>query len=227
MTRTCSSSPRHACRRRDRARPAAAPAARAARSANLRHQIYLMEGALARAVNFGAASLNQEIPRGDARHDGAGRRVRRARLPSRRLRRLLRRRSAGAAPEHDVEPADDARSGSIRAPPTRWRRCAASSSTTSGPERAAPKAALRRLEAQIRPFGTPRARPERRPGVAGGRHRRPAGGHRPGARRPTVNPQLLDDPNKAYTDAVVQGADRRDGRLLAADGVVAAAGRGT
>ena len=39
----------------------AAPAAAQARSVNLRHQIYLMEGALARAVNFGAASLNQEI----------------------------------------------------------------------------------------------------------------------------------------------------------------------
>jgi hypothetical protein len=39
----------------------AAPAARAAERSELRHQIYVMEGALARAVEFGAQRLNREL----------------------------------------------------------------------------------------------------------------------------------------------------------------------
>ncbi len=39
----------------------AAPAARAADRSELRHQIYVMEGALARAVEFGAQRLNREL----------------------------------------------------------------------------------------------------------------------------------------------------------------------
>lgn len=41
--------------------PAAAPAARPVDPAQLRHQIYVMEGALSRAVEFGAQTLNREI----------------------------------------------------------------------------------------------------------------------------------------------------------------------
>jgi hypothetical protein len=72
--------------------------------------------------------------------------------------------------------------------------------TTSGPERASAEAALRRLEAQIRPFGTAK----REPGggvVATGAGDPPV---LPEAERPRVNPQLLNDPNKAYTEAVVK-----------------------
>ena len=58
MTRTCSFVA--AALTAALASPAAAQPA-TARADNLRHQIYLMEGALARAVNFGAATLNQEI----------------------------------------------------------------------------------------------------------------------------------------------------------------------
>ena len=61
MTRTCSSlavALVAASTLAAQAQPVQTPATRAA---NLRHQIYLMEGALARAVNFGAATLNQEI----------------------------------------------------------------------------------------------------------------------------------------------------------------------
>ena len=39
----------------------AAPAARAGDRSELRHQIYVMEGALARAVEFGAQRLNRDL----------------------------------------------------------------------------------------------------------------------------------------------------------------------
>ena len=73
-----------------------------------------------------------------------------------------------------------------------------------GPERATAEAALRRLEAQLRPFGWRATR--RAPGIVA-----PAPGRRPAIRLPAsrrapkpVNSALLNDPNKAYTDAVVQ-----------------------
>jgi hypothetical protein len=178
---------------------AAQPAPAATRSANLRHQIYLMEGALSRAVNFGAASLNQEIRavmpdmmvlagESTARGfhlDGYGvffdvevPVLRQSMMWS--LRTML---------EQDQQGAAEAL--------TALRRVVA---TTSGPERASAEAALRRLEAQIRPFGTAK----REPGggvVATGAGDPPV---LPEAERPRVNPQLLNDPNKAYTEAVVK-----------------------
>ena len=75
--------------------------------------------------------------------------------------------------------------------------------TTSGPERASAEAALRRLEAADPPVRHAEARTGWRR-----RGRRPAPAIRqrrqPEAQRPRVNPQLLNDPNKAYTDAVVK-----------------------
>ena len=97
--------------------------------------------------------------------------------------------------------------------------------TTNGPERASAEAALRRLEAQM---------PSVRHGRAATATSGSGGGAAPAPRRPPTRParrgrastpSCSNDPNKAYTDAVVQGAHRRDGRLLAADGVVDAAER--
>ncbi len=77
--------------------------------------------------------------------------------------------------------------------------------TTSGQERATAENALRRLEAQLRPLSGVR-RPD--PGgiqTAGRTTGTPANAQSlPGAPRKALNAQLLDDPNKAYTDAVVQ-----------------------
>ena len=56
----------------------------------------------------------QGNPRRDAGRVHAGRRGAGARRVSRGLRRVLRRAGADAAPEHDLEPADDARSGRRR-----------------------------------------------------------------------------------------------------------------
>jgi hypothetical protein len=179
----------------------AAPPTGPGRAASLRHQIYLMEGALARAVNFGAASLNQEI---------------RAVMPDMMV--LAGESTArgfhldGYGVFFDVEVPvlrqsmmwslrtmlDQDQQGATEAL-TALRRFVASS---NGPERASAEAALRRLEAQIRPFGM--ARRDGAPEVvAAGTGASPAADPT-GAPRPRVNPQLLNDPNKAYTDAVVK-----------------------
>jgi hypothetical protein len=184
------------------AQPAPVPAPSAsARSANLRHQIYLMEGALARAVNFGAASLNQEI---------------RAVMPDMMV--LAGESTArgfhldGYGVFFDVEVPvlrqsmmwslrtmlDQDQQGATEAL-TDLRRFVA---TSNGPERASAEAALRRLEAQIRPFGM--ARRDSGPGIMAAGAGTPAGDPAPATERPKVNPQLLNDPNKAYTDAVVK-----------------------
>ena len=205
MTRTCSSffaALIAVVATTAQAQPAAPASTAQARSVNLRHQIYLMEGALARAVNFGAASLNQEIRavmpdmlvlagESTARGfhlDGYGvffdvevPVLRQSMMWG--LRTML---------DQDQQGAADALSA--------LRRFVA---TSNGPERASAEAALRRLEVAD-PSLRHTAPRQRRPGRAGGRHRRSAG-HRPGARpRPKVNSQLLNDPNKAYTDAVVK-----------------------
>jgi len=180
----------------------AAPAAAQARSVNLRHQIYLMEGALARAVNFGAASLNQEIRavmpdmlvlagESTARGfhlDGYGvffdvevPVLRQSMLWG--LRTML---------DQDQQGAADALSA--------LRRFVA---TSNGPERASAEAALRRLEVQIRPFGTPRP-DSGGPGLLAAGTGDPSATDPARSPRPKVNSQLLNDPNKAYTDAVVK-----------------------
>jgi hypothetical protein len=183
------------------AQPAPAPPPSAStRAANLRHQIYLMEGALARAVNFGAASLNQEIRavmpdmivlagESTARGfhlDGYGvffdvevPVLRQSMMWS--LRTML---------DQDQQGATEALAD--------LRRFVA---TSNGAERATAEAALRRLEAQIRPFGM--ARRDSGPAIVASGSGAPAADPPP-AERPKVNPQLLNDPNKAYTDAVVK-----------------------
>jgi hypothetical protein len=204
MTRTCSfvaAALVAAVATTAQAQPAAAPQATPSRAANLRHQIYLMEGALARAVNFGAASLNQEI---------------RAVMPDMMV--LAGESTArgfhldGYGVFFDVEVPvlrqsmmwslrtmlDQDQQGATEAL-TALRRFVA---TSNGPERASAEAALRRLEAQLRPFGA-----GRRDGVpdvvAAGTGATPAVDPA-GPPRPRMNPQLLNDPNKAYTDAVVK-----------------------
>jgi hypothetical protein len=201
MTRTCSSlavALVAASTLAAQAQPVQTPATRAA---NLRHQIYLMEGALARAVNFGAATLNQEIRavmpdmlvlagESTARGfhlDGYGvffdvevPVLRQSMLWG--LRTML---------DQDQQGADDAL--------TALRRFVA---TSSGPERASAEAALRRLEVQVRPFGVLRQQAGG-PGVLAAGAGDPPAATDPARPRPQVNPQLLNDPNKAYTDAVV------------------------
>jgi hypothetical protein len=182
------------------AQPAAQASPAQARTVNLRHQIYLMEGALARAVNFGASSLNQEIRavmpdmfvlagESTARGfhlDGYGvffdvevPVLRQSMMWS--LRTML---------DQDQQGAADAL--------TALRRVVA---TSNGPERASAEAALRRLEAQIRPFGAARRDLASAEVVAAGTGDPNTPAPSP---RPRVNQQLLDDPNKAYTDAVVK-----------------------
>ena len=172
MTRTCSFVA--AALTAALASPAAAQPA-TARADNLRHQIYLMEGALARAVNFGAATLNQEI---------------RAVMPDM----LVLAGESTARGFHldgygvffDVEVPvlrqsmmwslrtmlDQDQQGATEAL-TALRRVVA---TTSGQERASAEAALRRLEAQIRPFGTVKRGPDAP---------RPAWSTPPATRRPS------------------------------------------
>jgi hypothetical protein len=204
MTRTCSfaGAVLVALATAVQAQPAPAPVpSAAARAANLRHQIYLMEGALARAVNFGAASLNQEI---------------RAVMPDMMV--LAGESTArgfhldGYGVFFDVEVPvlrqsmmwslrtmlDQDQQGATEAL-TDLRRFVASS---SGPERASAEAALRRLEAQIRPFGM--ARRDNGPAIMAAGAGTTPGPEAAPAERPKVNPQLLNDPNKAYTDAVVK-----------------------
>ena len=77
-------------------------------------QIYVMEGALVRAVVVRRAAAQSRDPLRRAGDDrDLGRAAGARRLP-RWLRRVLRRRRADSAPEHGLEPADDARAGSTR-----------------------------------------------------------------------------------------------------------------
>ena len=192
---------------RHRRRPSRGAAAAPADQSQLRHQIYLMEGALARAVTSGAARLNQEfravmpdmiVLAGESKArgfhlDGYGvffdvevPVLRQSMMWS--LRTMLDQDDQGAADALAVAAPlrrDDERP---RARHGTKRRCAGSKRSCGR-------------------FGAPRRR-GRRPRHA----RRPAAGEHAGQRagppgpapRKPVNPQLLDDPNKAYTDAVVQ-----------------------
>ena len=168
--------------------------------ANLRHQIYLMEGALARAVNFGAASLNQEI---------------RAVMPDMMV--LAGESTArgfhldGYGVFFDVEVPvlrqsmmwslrTHARPGSAGRDRGVDRHCAVSWRRPTAPSGPRPK---RPCAGSKRRSGRSDGAPRQRAGVvAAAPGRRPA--IPPGAARPKVDPQLLNDPNKAYTDAVVK-----------------------
>lgn len=173
----------------------------------LRHQIYLMEGVLSRAVTSGAARLNAQfrallpdmvVVAGESSArgfnlDGYGvffdvevPVLRQSMMWS--LRTML---------DQDTQGAAEALA-SLRA----------IVATASGPERAMAENALRRLELQLRPFGVAAVPPAPgvqtttiagRPGVATGAPGLPAP-----PPRPALNPILLQDPSKAYTDAVVQ-----------------------
>jgi hypothetical protein len=170
----------------------------------LRHQIYLMEGMLARAVTSGAARLNSQfravmpdmvVVAGDSNArgfhlDGYGvffdvevPVLRQSMMWS--LRTML---------DQDQQGASDALA-SLRA----------LAATTSGPDRAVAEDAIRRLELQLRPFGMARrgAGPETA-GVQTASGRASSVTLPDPSPRPRVSPQLLEDPNKAYTEAVVQ-----------------------
>ena len=168
----------------------------------LRHQIYLMEGMLARAVTSGAARLNSQfravmpdmvVVAGDSNArgfhlDGYGvffdvevPVLRQSMMWS--LRTML---------DQDQQGDGDALA-SLRAV----------IASTTGPDRAVAEAALRRLEVQLRPFGLARPGAEPQGMQAASRTASAASVAEPSA-RPKVNAQLLEDPNKAYTEAVVQ-----------------------
>lgn len=180
------------------AQPAPAPTAQD----QLRHQIYLMEGMLARAVTSGAARLNSQfravmpdmvVVAGDSNArgfhlDGYGvffdvevPVLRQSMMWS--LRTML---------DQDRQGATEALA-SLRA----------LVASTTGPDRAVAEAALRRLEVQLRPFGMARDGSDAAGVPTAGRTAASVPGAADAA-RPKVNPQLLEDPNKAYTEAVVQ-----------------------
>lgn len=170
----------------------------------LRHQIYLMEGVLARAVTSGAARLNAQfravmpdmvVVAGESNArgfhlDGYGvffdvevPVLRQSMMWS--LRTML---------DQDAQGANEALA-SLRA----------IVASTSGPDRAMAENALRRLELQLRPFGVVTAQPGR--GVqAASASRGPSAIAAPAGppAKSALNALLLQDPNKAYTDAVVQ-----------------------
>lgn len=181
-----------------------APFAPAA-SDQLRHQIYLMEGMLARAVTSGASRLNAQfravmpdmtVLAGESNARGFQLEnygvffdvevpvLRQSMMWS--LRTIL---------DHDDQQAANA----LAALRTFIAR-------SSGQERAAAEASLQLLEAELRPFQmiSGRTGGPGLPAAEGGRvpaNARPV----PGAPdKPAINPLLLQDPNKAYTDAVVQ-----------------------
>lgn len=183
------------------AQPAAAPRTD---PGELRRQIYLMEGALARAVNSGAARLNQEI---------------RAVVPDMIV-------LAGESNARGFHLANYGVFFDVEVPVLRqsmmWSlrtmldnddqgasNALASLRTyvaqSSGPERAAAEASLRLLEAQLRPFGQPRrslpALPSTETRMAASAASAPVDPAAPP--KPPVNSLLLTDPNKAYTDAVL------------------------
>jgi hypothetical protein len=170
---------------------------------NLRHQIYLMEGVLARAVTSGAARLSQQfrsvmpdvvVMAGDANARGFQLDqygvffdvevpvLRQSMMWS--LRTML---------EQDDQGASDALAA---------LRTLVMAQT--GPERAAAESALRRLEFQLRPFALAR---RGSPGLQGLNATAPAGATAAGtdpAGRSNVNRLFLDDPNKVYTETVVR-----------------------
>ncbi len=181
---------------------AAQPAAPADEQGALRHQIYLMEGALARAVTAGAARLNQEF---------------RAIMPDMIV-------VAGESNARGFHLADYGVFFHVEVPVLRqsmmWSlrtmleqddqgaaealaALRAVVATTSGPERATAEQALRRLEAQLRPYGGARRAAAGLQAASGVGTPVGAAGV-PGPPRKLLNTQLLDDPNKAYTDAVVR-----------------------
>jgi len=181
----------------------AQPVAPVGDQSQLRHQIYLMEGALARAVTAGAARLNQEF---------------RAIMPDMMVvagesnARGFHLAEYGVFFDVEVPVLRQSMMWSLRAMLDQDDQGAAEAlaslravvATTSGPERATAENALRRLEAQLRPFGAVR-RADAGGIQAAGRTTTPANAQsRPSAPRKAINAQLLDDPNKAYTDAVVQ-----------------------
>jgi hypothetical protein len=181
----------------------AQPAAPTDDQSQLRHQIYLMEGALARAVTAGAARLNQEfrsvmpdmiVVAGESNARG------------------FHLAEYGVFFDVEVPVLRQSMMWSLRAMLDQDDQGAAEAlaslravvATTSGPDRVTAENALRRLEAQVRPLGVAR-RPDGSGIQAAGRTSTPANAQSlPGAPRKAVNTQLLDDPNKAYTDAVVR-----------------------
>lgn len=190
---------------------AAQPAASPTPQEQLRHQIYLMEGVLSRAVTSGAARLNAQfravmpdlvVVAGESNARGFNLEgygvffdvevpvLRQSMMWS--LRTML---------DQDTQGASDALNS--------LRGIVAS---TTGPERVMAENALHRLELQLRPFGVPTQPPSAAPGqgvqaASMSGFGTPAAGapsQIPVAPRPTINAVLLQDPNKAYTDAVVK-----------------------
>lgn len=165
----------------------------------LRHQIYLMEGMLARAVTSGAARLNAQfralmpdtvVVAGESNArgfhlDGYGvffdvevPVLRQSMMWS--LRTML---------DQDQQGATDAIAS--------LRQVVALS---SGAQRAQAEQALRRLEMQLRPFGMALSNV----GGAQGLQATAVPGEPVTEPRPRIKAELLQDPNKAYTDVVVQ-----------------------
>ena len=182
----------------------AQPAAPAADPSQLRHQIYLMEGALARAVTAGAARLNQEF---------------RAVMPDMMVvagesnARGFHLAEYGVFFDVEVPVLRQSMMWSLRAMLDQDDQGAAEAlaalravvATTGGPERVAAENALRRLEAQVRPLGVARRSDAGGLQTATRTTGTPANAQSvPSAPRKAINSELLDDPNKAYTDAVVQ-----------------------
>lgn len=172
--------------------PPAAP--RMTPQEHLRHQIYLLEGMLARAVTSGAARLNQQfravmpdliVMAGEANARGFHLEqygvffdvevpvLRQSMMWS--FRTML---------EQDDQGASDALA-SLRT----------LVNNTTGPQRAVAEGALRRLELQLRPFTIAR-KPGTGPEVKAAAPGEPA--------RPAVDPAVLQEPDKAYTDFVVR-----------------------
>ena len=180
---------------------------------DMRHHIYVMEGALAQRGRLRRQAAQSRDPRGDARRLHAGRRSARPRRASRRLRRVLRRARADDAPEHDVEPAHDARPGRRREPGAAINELRRSMQGITDPDtRASLEKAVRQLE---RPGARRRRRAIRRsrPGIvmpdAGvARGRRGHRGRHLDARAPGADAAAdsvwAKDPNRAYTEAVTR-----------------------
>lgn len=181
------------------AQTAPAPMTAEATQEGLRHQIYLMEGMLARAVTSGAARLNSQfralmpdmiVVAGDSNARGF----------------ML----DGYGVFFDVEVPVLRQSvmWSLRTMLDQDQQGASAAleslrqvvSTTSGPDRVVADQALRRLELQIRPFGMPL----NNAATANGRGVQAASDTTAAAAPPRIKAELLQDPNKAYTDAVVQ-----------------------
>jgi hypothetical protein len=168
----------------------------------LRRQIYLMEGALARAVNSGAARLNQEI---------------RAVVPDLVVlagesnARGFHLENYGVFFDVEVPVLRQSMMWSLRTMLDNDDQSATNAlaslrtyvAQSSGPERAAAENSLRLLEAQLRPFGQPRRPLPGLPGSVAATAALPGTPAAPAASKPPVNSLLLTDPNKAYTDAVL------------------------